>query len=391
MLVLLSSMALFLLYLIHERISLARRIPSIPLRITVTGTRGKSSVTRMMASILREDGRRVLAKTTGSEARTILPGGEEIDIPRRGIVSIIEQKKFIKQAADLNADSVVAEIMSIHPENHHVESHKLLKPNIVVITNVRRDHIDAMGETEEEIASIFCLDIPEKATVFVLEKEKRHVFQATVEEMGGELVEVESGISSSIVERAPELVRREFVENIDLVYSLGRHLGIDEEVITRGILTAEQDIGAIRIWEYRSKGSGKLCYLVNAFAANDPESTLYVISKVREVLPEASGNLVGLLCLRADRGDRTLQWIEALANGMSGCFSRVYVTGGHARVVNRKLAGVHLLRNRPPEKMMESIMAEVEDRAVVFGCGNIVGTGQQLVDYWNRAGAVYGL
>ncbi|MBC6948955.1 poly-gamma-glutamate synthase PgsB, partial [candidate division KSB1 bacterium] len=55
----------FLLYLIYERISLNRHRNAIPLRISMTGTRGKSSVVRMLASVLREDGKKVIAKTTG--------------------------------------------------------------------------------------------------------------------------------------------------------------------------------------------------------------------------------------------------------------------------------------------------------------------------------------
>ncbi len=156
----------FILYLIYERLALQRQRDSIPLRIAVTGTRGKSSVTRLIASILREDGRRVIAKTTGSEARIILPNADEIEIKRRGIPSIIEQKKFIRKAAQLKSDCIVAEIMSIHPENHFVESQQILQPHIVVVTNVRQDHTEAMGESKEEIAAVYCQDFPEKAKVF---------------------------------------------------------------------------------------------------------------------------------------------------------------------------------------------------------------------------------
>src|SRR5574342_689952 len=161
------SVLVFLLYLICERIAMNRQRNAIPLRISVTGTRGKSSVVRMIASMLREDGRKVIAKTTGSQARFVLPDAQEIEIARRGVTSIIEQKRLIKKAAKIKADCLVAEIMSIHPENHCVESQQILQPHIVVITNVRQDHTEAMGETKEEIAAVLSLDIPAKARVFV--------------------------------------------------------------------------------------------------------------------------------------------------------------------------------------------------------------------------------
>jgi hypothetical protein len=49
--------------LIVERLRLDRSRENIPLVIAVTGTRGKSTVTRMLASVLRCNGQHVLAKT----------------------------------------------------------------------------------------------------------------------------------------------------------------------------------------------------------------------------------------------------------------------------------------------------------------------------------------
>ena len=115
--VLLASVAL-LVGLVIERLRLARCHRAIPLRIAVTGTRGKTSVARLLASVLREDGRRVLAKTTGSQATLVLPDGSVEEIRRRGQPSILEQKQLLHRGVELGADVVVAEIMSIHAENH---------------------------------------------------------------------------------------------------------------------------------------------------------------------------------------------------------------------------------------------------------------------------------
>ena len=141
--VLIGTFLVFLIYLICESIIHKRRLNSIPLRICVTGTRGKTTVTRLLASILRENGKRVAAETTGSEAAIILPDSSELPLRRYGIPSIIEQKKLINRAWKLGADCIVSEIMSIQPENHYVESNKILKPGIVVITNTRKDHTEA--------------------------------------------------------------------------------------------------------------------------------------------------------------------------------------------------------------------------------------------------------
>jgi len=383
--------SIFLLYLVIESVLLNRWRRSIPLRITVTGTRGKSSVVRLLAAVLREDGKKVLAKTTGSEAKYILPDGSETQVIRRGIPSIIEQKKLLRRAARLHADCVVAEIMSIHPENHFVESQQLLKPNIVVLTNIRLDHTDAMGKTEDEIASVYCLDFPEKTTVFIPENEIRPIFEKSANNNNAELIAVKKSDLSTLNPPGSKSKTVGFSENFDLVFSVGKYLGINEEIITRGIQKAKQDIGGLKIWKYQSKFSSKSCFLVNAFAANDPQSTVEIISHVKNMLPFKTEKFIGLMNLRADRGDRTLQWIQALQNETAQNFKKIFVTGPHSGVVKRKVKSINVIKERLPERIMEKIFAEIEDNSVVFGFGNIGGNGRMLIDYWNQTGEVYGI
>jgi poly-gamma-glutamate synthase PgsB/CapB len=381
----------FLVLLIIEKILLNQWTNSIPLRITVSGTRGKSSVVRLLASILREDGKKVLAKTTGSEAKYILPDGSESDVPRRGIPSILEQKKLMRKAANLHVDCIVAEIMSIHPENHYVESQQLLKPGIVLITNVRFDHIEAIGNTEDEIASVYRLDIPEKATVFISEQEVRSAFLKAIENKDIDLIAVQRGVSSVLLRHGFESKIIEFSENFDLVVSVAKHLGVDQQMIIKGIQKAKQDFGELKIWKYQSRDSGKICYLVNAFAANDPQSTIEIISLVKNKIPFQTENFIGLLNLRSDRGDRTLQWIQALKNGTAHHFTKLFIIGAHTSVVKRKVNSVYIIKDKLPEKIMNGIFAEIEDQAVVFGFGNIGGNGSKLIDYWNQIGEAYGI
>ena len=60
-----------------------RNLRAIPIRVMVNGTRGKTSVTRLIAAILREAGVRTWAKTTGSQAAWILPDGSEREYRKR--------------------------------------------------------------------------------------------------------------------------------------------------------------------------------------------------------------------------------------------------------------------------------------------------------------------
>ncbi|HXD11245.1 MAG TPA: hypothetical protein VN653_14360, partial [Anaerolineales bacterium] len=73
-----------------ERRDYERRLNKLKIRIYVNGIRGKSTVTRLIAGVLREAGIQTLAKTTGSAAMVILPNGEEIRIERRSSATIME-------------------------------------------------------------------------------------------------------------------------------------------------------------------------------------------------------------------------------------------------------------------------------------------------------------
>jgi poly-gamma-glutamate synthase PgsB/CapB len=390
MTVLLLSVAGLVLYLLYERVRIDRWRQQIPQVITVTGTRGKSSVTRMLASVLRADGRKVLAKTTGSSPKMLWPDGHETEIRRRGPASILEQKTLLRHAATQEVDCLVAEVMSIHPENHFVESQQVLKPDIVVITNTWSDHIGAQGTTEKEVTATLCLDIPSTATVVLPDASKSFVVESAADFVDGELVVVEDGLSASIRHRVTELDSAEFSENVDLVCGVAKHLGIADDTVRDGLATVRRDVGAMSIRELRAGDPEKRLILVNAFAANDPTSTLRVLSKAKETLPESS-DVVGLMCLRSDRADRTVHWLEWIGESASNPFARIYVTGGHSSIVARKLSFARKLEGGPAQIIMNSIADEVDDGTIVFGIGNFIGTGSLLAEYWSTEGVAYGL
>jgi len=74
------STIVFLLYLLLEYVFHIKNLKSIPVRIHINGTRGKSSVTRLIAAALREAGFKVVAKTTGTLPRVITDQGVELPV-----------------------------------------------------------------------------------------------------------------------------------------------------------------------------------------------------------------------------------------------------------------------------------------------------------------------
>lgn len=376
--------------LVAERFRLDRARESVVLRVAVTGTRGKTTVTRLLASVLREDGRRVLAKTTGSEPSLILPDGTVEAIRRRGIPSILEQKKLLHRAVRLGAEVVVAEVMSIHPENHRVEGQALLVPQLVLVTNFRVDHTGAAGDTRAGVASVLARAVPDGARVILHESEDESAFRARIGD--GCTVTTVAGSVDGLLDDATPLTS--FADNVELVVAAARSLGVDDAVIRRGMQAARHDPGAARLWRLRTALEGAPVWAVSAFAANDPESTALVHDRALAAVDGGGGPCVGLLSLRADRGDRTLQWADALAAGFLDRFHQLYVTGVHANALARRVRGGRRIRAVPsagPEALTALALEPVrESGGLLFGFGNMGGRGQELAAHWARIGEEVG-
>ncbi len=364
-----------------QRVQRSRK--RLALRICVTGARGKSSVTRLLAAAMREGGFKVLAKTTGSRPMLLLPDGSEVELNRRGRPSVLEQLKVMRRATDLSADVVVAELMSIRPETLNIESHRIFKPNILLITNARRDHMEHWGPTQQSAALCLAAAIGPDCTVFVLDEEMMPVWGEAASRLGSEIRTVKEGSAQNMLR---------FESNVRLVQTVTDFLNIDRELADQGIQKSLPDLGGLRIWRWQPNPDGPVWDCVNAFAANDPDSTRLVLDKLTALGLINGKPVIGLLHLRRDRGDRTLQWMEALRAGNFPDLQELYVTGTHARAFKRRLSGDRsslvpvILKSARPEGIMSALTANVLAPALVLGMGNMGGAGRELVEYWDREG-----
>jgi poly-gamma-glutamate synthase PgsB/CapB len=357
----------------------------------VTGTRGKSTVTRLIASVLREAGSPVLAKTTGSKPVLIFPDRRETEIKRRGSASILEQIKIMRTGASLGVRALVAELMSISPECALIESRRILRPQVLIITNVRLDHRDEMGGTKPEIAASLALAIPPGATVFVPEAEAYPEFESAAGRAGATLIKVSAGAGRQGVSVGASGRFLPFAEHVDLALAVAAHLGVPAEAARRGIDKANPDFGGLKAWEIFLGSPPAPWLMASAFAANEPESTGIIIERIREWPAASARLLIGLLILRSDRGDRTRQWIDALDNGFFSGFEKVYLAGAHlqSRDVRKRTRGLRFLETIPGDSaaaIMERLAAEQRSGAVLIGMGNMVGLGAALVEHWDRIG-----
>jgi poly-gamma-glutamate synthase PgsB/CapB len=393
-LILLVSFLIMVGYLALESYLQQKRLKKVPRRIAVTGIRGKSSITRLIASGLKEAGFKVMAKTTGSRPVLIYPDGREKEIRRRGKPTILEQKTLVSKAVEHKADYLVSEMMSIQPECLQAESRYLLRPEILVLSNIRLDHLDQMGESREEIARSLSTAFPTRGIIFIPEEESFPWMVEEARRKGSEVI---------LVKKDPELENLkgilpypEFETNVRLAAAVLKHRGLSADQIIKGFGKVIPDYGSLKVWKKAVEGSSKPCYFASLFAANDPESTMEAMDLVVAKAGGQNQNIIGLLSLRGDRLDRTRQWADFLIKEKTDNLNSLALVGPGSKALQRylkkSLSGrgkrVLLIRNQEPEECLEKITAFApsgdEAEVVIFGLGNIGGFGQKMIDYLER-------
>ncbi|HEU0297762.1 MAG TPA: poly-gamma-glutamate synthase PgsB [Anaerolineales bacterium] len=296
-----------------ERRDYEKRLGQLKIRIYVNGIRGKSTVTRLIAGVLREAGIQTLAKTTGSAAMVILPNGEEIPIQRRSSATIMELFNIAKRYLKHDTEAIVFETMALFPANQIASQELLVKGNINVITNVREDHQDVMGESLEEIADTMSLIIPHNGLLITAEDRL---------ELRERLAKNAEARKSRVIYADPARVTEQdlagftylsFRENISVGLAVAEILGIPRTTAMRGMWNARPDIGVVNI--QRTTWKTKEIVWIPLFAVNDRESTIISVEALRPYYrPDATR--IGILNNRYDRADRAIRFADIAANDL---------------------------------------------------------------------------
>lgn len=366
------------------------RLARIPLRIHVNGSRGKSSVTRLIAAGLRAGGYSVLAKTTGTAPRIIFPNGRERTLFRPGKPNIMEQMRIVAQARRLQVDALVIECMGITPEALTVLEDKLIQSQIGVITNVRPDHLETLGPSPSDVARNLGRTIPRNATLFTAASNWFELFQQAASRRGSRVCLVEKG-SVTAQEMAP-FDYLEHPENLALALAVCQHLGVERQPALRAMWPTAPDPGVTRRWTIHGEG-GRIEFY-NAFAANDPQSVLRIW---RRVAPASLARKIALVVLRPDRPARAGQYADFLAR--NALFDHCVLAGDPLGPVRRRI-----LRNcsdprqftflqgaRAPDILVNiRQLAADSPETVVIGMGNIVGLGEEVAACFQRESESYG-
>ena len=353
-------------------------LSSIPIRIHVNGTRGKSSVTRLIAAGLRAGGKRTFAKTTGTAPRVIDSKGIDRIIHRLRRPSIGEQVRLLKYFSSENPDVVVMECMAVQPQYQWISEHQMVKSHIGVITNARPDHLDEMGPTEVDVVKSLCNSIPVGGTLVTAEDKHKDILQSVADRNQSEIFfSDESSVSEKDLNNFAYI---EHPQNVAIALDVCHKMGVERDIALSGMHSVRPDLGALVVWKLLGK-QGSLQF-VNGMAANDPVSTLQIWKFVIDRYPTTSGTAV-VFNSRDDRPLRTRQMLELTFEEIKPEY--FIIRGDKIEAKVRRLlhhspdteVSIFSL-NESIDSVSESILS-LPDDVLVFAIGNQVGTGQEIL------------
>jgi len=356
----------------------ARHLKRIPLRVHVNGSRGKSSVARLIAAGLRGGGLRVVAKTTGSAAVVVHTDGRETPVRRRGAPNIREQLSIIRNAARERCDALVIECMAIRPDLQRTSERGIVKATHGVITNVRPDHLEVMGPTMDDVAASLAGTVPRKAHLLTAEIAYAPYLQRRAVRARSQF----TGVGAADVTPTEMAGFRyvEFPENVALALATCTAAGVDRAQALRGMYGVTPDVGALTRWHLDEQG--KDLTFLNAFAANDPVSYVRIWEHLR--LNDRPDEVILLMNNREDRQRRCKDLAPLLGRDLLA--GRYVLIGTGTKLLGDMLRRQGLTRDAvldlaglPAPRLWDRLVELAPPRALIVGVGNIADIGNDLL------------
>lgn len=360
-----TFIGIFFIKLIYEKISLEKARKKIKIAIHVNGIRGKSTVSRLIDAGLRDGKKRVFSKVTGTEPKYIDIDNQEKYIKRIGKANIREQIKTIKKAAKCKAEILILECMAVKPELQKISEEKIVRADIGVITNVRYDHLDEMGESLEEITNSLCNMVPQNGILVTGEKKNLDIIK---EKAGLRATKV-----LSMGELKDEYKEIDFMENVAVALKVCECLGVDREIALKRMKKYKKDSGVLKEIKFLNS-QGKKISFINLLAANDPDSSEKIIKDFEsEELWDRKKYL--MVNNRRDRLSQLEQFINFVEKHEKN-FEKIFISGESTNIFYKKLSKnknkIEILKN------VEQFDIFNED-SVIFAVGNICGKGKELL------------
>lgn len=311
-------------------------LPSI--RILVTGSRGKSSMVRLLTAALEGSGIPAAGRITGVLPREIFRG-REVLILRSSPGTVGEMRWWLRSLPE-GARAVVLENSAVAPELQGL-AFDWLKPTCTVLTNVHPDHEEVWGKGEGAAARALCPAI--KGGPVILPRSVAEV----------KTVAAILGTMGCILRPCPD--GGDFRQtHLNMVSEVCALLGLEAEKALPSARALPPDLADFRIFE---EGQGRLA---SAFSANDIESAESLFQSAGWNREETTALYNG----RRDRVGRLRSFRPFLAGHP---WRRVAITGSRPLFLP---PGAQFVALRGGDELARFVATEGR----VFGCGNVAGT-----------------
>lgn len=381
--ILITLLMILIVFGLIESKSHYAAISKIPIRVHINGTRGKSSVTRLIAAGLRAGGIKTLAKTTGSSPRFIDKDGNDHIIQRFRPASIGEQIRMISRFSKDRPKAIVVECMAVQPQYQWVAEHKIMKSNFSVITNVKADHLEEMGYSLNQIAGSMSNTIPFNKKLFTSETRTLAPIMLTANNNNTSVSICQGNNMDPCYLDGFSYI--EHPDNIALALEVCKAIGVSKEIAIDGMRKSNPDPGSLTIAKIKLNKS-KIDF-VNAFAANDPQSTYKTLTIINEYYDNKK-KIVIFLNTRPDRHLRTQQLLDMIFYDAQPDYLIVRGNNVNKEIIARckeiKEVPFSIFYENDDYNIINEKISEFDNYAVI-GIGNIVGWGelfvQQLREY----------
>ena len=278
---------------------------------------------------------------------------------------------MINKVSARGVEAFSLECMSITPEYQKLES-RIFRPQFYVITNIKNDHQEKMGQKLDEQAAAICAAIPENCTIVTSEVEYLDLIRAKAKKRNSRVVTVDD-LNSEFLTEVPKHI---YAENINIALKVCALAGYDSNKVLAGIL---DDLEETEAPLNTIQANGKRIHFLDGFDVNDVPSASRLIMKHKSTNPISI-----LLNTRSDRPTRTLQFTRWIASAVPEV-QKVIITGTHIPRAKRELlkAGfdpgmIVPLKVKTVHQIQTALLEYVDPDSLVVGLGNIQDLGLQF-------------
>lgn len=311
-------------------------------RVLVTGSRGKSSIVRLLHTAMQNAGLQSYARITGVVPREMGPDGTRV-ISRSSGAHVEEMHWWLKKLPG-SVQAIVMENSAITPDLQGMAGN-WLQPDITVLSNVLPDHQEVWGPSSACAAEVLSNGVP---------KQSRVVLPADLRS-NDYLVELlnRRRCKFDFVEPVPDIGSGFQASNMGLALATVKRLGLATATSLESMRNLERDSYDFKVVEYEG------VELAMAFSANDIASTRALFQSL--LWPEEETRLI--YNHRMDRPGRFRSFLDWLNNAR---WRDVLIIGDKPPM--RHCSGSYMRTKNPAD-----VLRLFQPGERVFGCGNIAG------------------